>query len=385
MEGKNTRGGVSRLALFGVAYIVSLLLVFAIVPYDFGNLERLALALFAVLFAVVFGPFLLVTGLPCGFLNGEFHWQWLLVLVPAYLAHVVFIVVISRKTSLWRRIGRCGETLRRGAVALMVAASAAAIWYEVPIVEEFRVSCDSAKLNGRMLRFAVVTDLHSCLYGEGQRQLVKAVLDAKPDALLLVGDMFDDRLGDDNVKAFISQMIPLMPCLYVTGNHEFWGDHMDANLRWLWKAGVITLAGDCRTINIKGINVDFCGIDDPTYIYDEGWLEELERAYSQSNPSHLRILLSHRPEYDWAFVNYDFDVVVSGHLHGGQWRLPLLNIGVFGPDGNRFLPKFSNGIYALPNGTRLALSRGLARESVPLPRFFNHPELMIFSVHSNPQ
>ena len=155
---------------------------------------------------------------------------------------------------------------------------------------------------------------------------------------------------------------------------------MDRNLRWLWKAGVITLAGDCRRLNIKGVEIDFCGVDDPTYIYDEGWLEELDRACAQSDPSRLRILLSHRPEYSWAYGPRGFDLVVSGHLHGGQWRIPWLNIGLLGPQGQRFFPEYANGIYALDGGSKLVLSRGLARESTPLPRYFNHPELMILSL-----
>lgn len=373
-------GGVLRLVVLGIAFAVSLALVFAIVPQRFDSFERVVLAVFTAMTTLFFGPYIFVTGLPFGFISHGFEWRWLFAILPMYAAHILFISVISKKTSLWRRIGRYGECVRKCAVALVAVISAAAIWFELPCVKEYAIPCDAAKLNGRELRLAVVTDLHACMYGASQRELVDAVLQQKPDALLLVGDIFDDRFSDDNVKVFISYFLPLMPCIYVTGNHEFWSEHLDAKLRWLWASGVLALAGDCRTLNIKGVDIDFCGVDDPTSIYDEGWLEELDRAYSQSNPSHLRILLSHRPEYDWAFVERDFDLVVSGHLHGGQWRVPLLNIGVFGPEGNRFFPDFTSGIYVLSNGTRLALSRGLAREAVPLPRFFNHPELMILSL-----
>ena len=374
------RKTMPRLAIFGIAFVVALALVFALVPQHFDTFERVAMAIFTAVTTLFFGPYVFVTGLPCGFISHSFDWRWLLAIVPLYAAHIAFISIISKRTSQWRRFDRYGDVARRCAVALVAIMSAAAIWFELPCVKEYEIPCDAAKLNGREIRLAVVTDLHACMYGASQRELVDAVLAKNPDALLLVGDIFDDRFSDDNVKEFISQFLPLMPCIYVTGNHEFWSDHMDAKLRWLWKSRVITLAGDCKTLNIKGVDIDFCGVDDPTYIYDEGWLEELDRAYSQSNPSHLRILLSHRPEYDWAFVERDFDLVVSGHLHGGQWRIPLLNIGIFGPEGNRLLPNFTSGIYALSNGTRLAISRGLAREAVPLPRFFNHPELMILTL-----
>lgn len=379
-QDKTPYKGLPRLAVAGFAYAVAIALVFAFVPQDFVGWEMIALAMWTAFFTLFFGPFTLVPGLPCGFLPESSDFWSLLPILPLYIAHIAFVAIISRKTSQWRRFGKYGETMRRCAVAMVATASAAAIWYELPRVENYEVRCDATRLAGRELRFAVVTDLHSCRYGEGQQELVKAVLDAKPDALLLVGDIFDDRLPDDGAQEFISRLVSRMPCIYVTGNHEFWSENMDAKLRWLWKAGVATLDGECLTVDIKGVEVDFCGVDDPTYIYDEGWLEELDRAFSKSNPSRLRILLSHRPEYDWAYCQYDFDLLVSGHLHGGQWRIPRWNIGVFGPEGNRFFPKFANGTYALPNGASLALSRGLARESIPLPRFFNHPELMILHV-----
>ena len=74
-----------------------------------------------------------------------------------------------------------------------------------------------------------------------------------------------------------------------------------------------------------------------------------------------------------------FDLVVSGHAHGGQWRIPFVNIGLVAPDQNLF-PKYISGLYELNNGVKMIVSRGLARESTPAPRFFNHPELVIIDI-----
>ena len=84
------------------------------------------------------------------------------------------------------------------------------------------------------------------------------------------------------------------------------------------------------------------------------------------------------------YARYDFDLVVAGHLHGGQLRLPWLDVGLYGPAWGyrQFFPQYSDGIYALNNKTRLVVSRGLVRESTPLPRFFNHPEIMVLEVAS---
>ena len=94
-----------------------------------------------------------------------------------------------------------------------------------------------------------------------------------------------------------------------------------------------------------------------------------------SNPAHLRILLSHRPEYPETYAKFDYDLVLAGHANGGQWRCPFVNRGTLSPD-QWFFPKYVDGLYRLSNGSPMIVSRGLARESSPIPRFFNHPEVL---------
>ena len=79
--------------------------------------------------------------------------------------------------------------------------------------------------------------------------------------------------------------------------------------------------------------------------------------------------------------------VFSGHLHGGQWGIPGFGLGVCGPSSGgpapseRLLfPRRAGGAYRLNDTTTMVVSRGLARESTPLPRFFNHPELVVIDV-----
>ena len=139
---------------------------------------------------------------------------------------------------------------------------------------------------------------------------------------------------------------------------------------------------------LLSFNIDFCGIDDPTYMADDEWLGQLAAVAAETAGSpRLKILLSHRPEYSGEYAKYDFDLVFSGHLHGGQWGIPGTGLGVCGPSSGgpevheRFLfPRMAGGAYALKNGTTMVVSRGLARESTPLPRFFNHPEVVIVKI-----
>ena len=254
---------------------------------------------------------------------------------------------------------------------------AATIWYEMPVTEHITISGEG-KI-GSPVRFALVTDLHSCYYGKDQSQLIRMIDKEKPDAILLSGDIFDDRLGQKNARIFIEGVADRYPCFYVTGNHEFWSKKEDEMKEFLASKGVTVLEGNARNISINGNDIDICGVDDPTYMTESEWEERLDRADKESNPGNYRILLSHRPEKVEAYKNYDFDLILCGHAHGGQWRIPFTKRGIAAPNQG-LLPAYVDGLYDFDNGSEMIVSRGLARERMPYPRFFNHPEVVIIEM-----
>ena len=254
---------------------------------------------------------------------------------------------------------------------------AATIWYEVPVTEHITISGEG-KI-GSPVRFALVTDLHSCYYGKDQSQLIRMIDKEKPDAILLSGDIFDDRLGQKNARIFIEGVADRYPCFYVTGNHEFWSKKEDEVKEFLASKGVTVLEGNARNISINGNDIDICGVDDPTYMTESEWEERLDGADKESNSENYRILLSHRPEKVEAYKKYDFDLILCGHAHGGQWRIPFTKRGVAAPNQG-LLPAYVDGLYELDNGSEMIVSRGLARERMPYPRFFNHPEVVIIDI-----
>ena len=123
---------------------------------------------------------------------------------------------------------------------------------------------DSEKISSPV-RIALVTDLHSCKYGEGQRELVDAIDKQKPDVVFLVGDIFDDVLPDENTTLFIEAIAHKYPCYYVTGNHEWWSGkkRFCEKMSVLEANGVEILNGECVTLDIGGEKLDVCGVDDP--------------------------------------------------------------------------------------------------------------------------
>lgn len=378
---------VSPLFITGIGYLVSLIATFALVPSE-GTLVADAIRKMAeAALMLFFGPYLLTVGFHTGFVPGPGLFCGLAAILPFYIAHIAFLSILSRRISLWRRFGRHGERIRKAVVILWAALSAAGVWYEMPVVTHYDLTMESAKIPADGLRLVFVSDLHSCRYGAGQRALIEAVQAQKPDAIMLGGDIFDDNLPDDNAKTFVSAMAGTYPCFYVFGNHEHWSHRVPEMRDILLSSGVTVLDGNVATVPIKGVEIDVCGIDDPTYMPDDAWLGQLASVAAAASPSRLKILLSHRPEYLEEYAKYDFDLVLSGHLHGGQWRIPGLGLGVCGPSaggpysGERHLfPRRSGGVYTLKNKAIMVVSRGLARESTPIPRFFNHPELVVVNI-----
>jgi predicted MPP superfamily phosphohydrolase len=244
---------------------------------------------------------------------------------------------------------------------------------------------ESDKVENRV-RIALVTDLHSCKYGKDQKKLIDALEKQNPDLVLLGGDIFDDKIEPENTKKFISAIADKYPCYYVTGNHEFMcsDESFLENMNFLEEKGVTILKGSAETVEINGEKINICGIDDPKatdlesydqYIGLEGQLEEVNKISKNGN---YTILLAHRPSDFDKYCKYDFDLVLSGHVHGGQWRIPLLLNGVYSPSEG-FFPDYTGGEYKEGSMTMI-ISRGLARETTIVPRIFNRPELVIIDI-----
>lgn len=236
------------------------------------------------------------------------------------------------------------------------------------------------------IRIALITDLHSDWYGKNQHVLLEALERQHPDIVLLGGDIFDDKGSYKSAEITLKNLSEQYPCYYVTGNHEYWSKDIDNILAIVGAYGIPILSGDCETLEIKGQTVNICGVDDPDVVaYTKngvGMLEQLKSAEeavkATDNSEGYTILLSHRPEWAETYMQYDFDLVLCGHAHGGQWRIPGLLNGLYAPNQGVF-PKYAGGRYDFESGT-LIVSRGLARESTLAPRVFNRPELVVIDL-----
>ena len=223
------------------------------------------------------------------------------------------------------------------------------------------------------VRLAVLTDLHSCAYGQDQHILLDTVAAQAPDAVLLGGDIVDDVLPEDNAWTTVKALAETYPCAYVTGNHEWWSGKAERICGQMEDLGITVLRGDGVTWKLNGQTMVVFGIDDP----DSGD-DQLSGIGNTVKENTFTILLAHRPEKIERYLEYSFDLIVSGHAHGGQWRIPGVLNGLYAPNQGMF-PQYAGGRYDF-DGRTFIVSRGLARESTKLPRIFNRPELVVIEI-----
>lgn len=234
----------------------------------------------------------------------------------------------------------------------------------------------SPKLTAEV-RLAVVTDFHS---SDNADDVVAMVASCAPDAVLLVGDMFDDDTQNRPTERTLSLMRRLSaqyPCYYVSGNHEAWTGEMDALYQQTADAGVTVLRMSSGVLTVRGQRIALCGIPDPYEMVFSGapdTEEQLRQAMENVDSADFTVLLAHRPELLAKYEQFPLDLVVSGHAHGGQVRIPGLLNGLYAPNQGWF-PKLAGGAYT-QDGTTLIVSRGLAVRT-RLPRIFNRPEVVL--------
>ena len=135
------------------------------------------------------------------------------------------------------------------------------------------------------------------------------------------------------------------PVYYAAGNHEYRTGRLAEIKKLLTACGAVVLDGKCVRVAAGGQMVQIGGIDDPE-TGEENWEAQLSAAGSGLDGSHFSILLTHRPERVSDYADSGFDLVLAGHAHGGQWRLPGLINGVLAPNQGLF-PSYAGGRYEI--------------------------------------
>ena len=233
-------------------------------------------------------------------------------------------------------------------------------------------------------RIAHLSDLHNTEFGKHNKKLLQLLKEQRPDIIAITGDLIDARRTNFDVALyFAKQAIKIAPIYYVTGNHESRIPEYQKLEKGLRNIGVTILRDQSVTLVKNREQVCLIGLDDPGFICPSpGSLQELCDLTSKKLSSIKReqscftIALSHRPEFIEAYAEHKLDLVLSGHTHGGQIRIPWLG-GVIAPMQG-FFPKYDAGLFQ--NGkTKLIIHRGLGNSLFPL-RINNRPEVILVTL-----
>lgn len=232
-------------------------------------------------------------------------------------------------------------------------------------------------------RIAQVSDLHNAEFGDGNQRLLDMLREAEPDMIAITGDLIDSRKTNIAVAlAFAEEAVRIAPCYYVSGNHEARVPEYRELKAGLEAAGV-TVLDDARVeIEISGKSITIIGVNDPSFLADyltsDAAVMDRKLSELSSEDASFTILLSHRPELFDTYAAHDMDLVLTGHAHGGQFRLPLIG-GLIAPNQGLF-PKYDDGLYSEGN-TNMIVSRGLGNSIIPF-RFNNRPEVVLIELKS---
>ena len=232
-------------------------------------------------------------------------------------------------------------------------------------------------------RIAQVSDLHNAEFGKDNSTLLRMLSENKPDIIVITGDFVDSSHTDiGTALSFAKEAVQIAPVYYVAGNHEAHLPEYSRLRNGLETAGVTVLEDKAVWLEQDGEKILLIGLSDPDFTVKGDKFGEVpsmagtklenlldgERGYT--------VLLSHRPELFKTYVSRGIDLALSGHAHGGQFRLPFIG-GLIAPNQGLF-PKYDAGLYT-DGGTSMVVSRGLGNSIIPF-RFNNRPEIVLIEL-----
>ena len=275
--------------------------------------------------------------------------------------------------------------MKKSTIAVLAAAGTAAAAASVPYFYRQNTELTashyvfrSPKIKGALEGFRItqISDLHNKQYGKDNCRLLALTEAQLPDLLVITGDLTDSYHTDlDKALDSAARLAKLAPCYYVNGNHEqrMSRERQQDFYHRLEQAGVTVLRNEAVSLGM-GEGFRLLGVD-----CSQGRTETLTALLRARPAAELNILLSHKPHYAKYYEQAGVDLVLAGHAHGGQWRLPGVG-GLFAP-GQGPLPKYTAGMYRLGN-TVMCVSRGLGNSSFPL-RIENKPELVTVTLRGS--
>ena len=219
-----------------------------------------------------------------------------------------------------------------------------------------------------------ISDLHNAEFGDGQKYLIDKIEAQDADIIVITGDMIDSRRTDvDKAVELITGLGNKIPVYYVTGNHESRVREYNELESKLIENGVNVLKNESVKIEKDGSFINIIGVDDPSFGMSPN---DIFHTVSELKTDGYDVLLSHRPELVETYCESGAELVLCGHAHGGQVRIPFAG-GLVARNQGLF-PEYTAGSYK-SGSTEMIVSRGLGNSIIPL-RVNNPPELVVITL-----
>lgn len=237
------------------------------------------------------------------------------------------------------------------------------------------------------LKIIHISDYHNAKFKNDNEELLNIIRDTAPDLIAITGDFIDSRHTNlSRAVAFAKELVKISPCFYAPGNHESRMPENYAKLTdELEKMGAIALHDEVTSFEKDDITYTIIGVEDPMFITKNKDSAEKAKIIIKDKLSELvkdtndyTIVLSHRPEAFYSYVDSGVDLVLTGHAHGGQMQIPFVG-GLIAPNQG-FFPKYTNGIH-FAKSTNMVISRGIGNSLCPI-RVNNRPEIVLIELHS---
>ena len=217
-----------------------------------------------------------------------------------------------------------------------------------------------------------LSDLHSKQFGQRQAKLLRVINRQPYDLVALTGDFVNKFRPDLQPMADLLNGLRPVPIFFVPGNHEWTTGFKAKDL--LLNAGVRVLENQAEPFGLKGQQIWIVGVDDP-YLHKD----QLDQALAPADGPGPKILLTHSPNVYPEAVKNKLDLVLAGHTHGGQVRLPFIGAAI--APGQGLFPRWDYGIYQQDLSTMI-ISCGLGESDLPI-RFNIKPEVVRITLRSD--
>ena len=247
----------------------------------------------------------------------------------------------------------------------------------------YTITSDKIPADFDGFRIVQISDLHACAVPG----LIAEVKGENPDIIVLTGDLVHDRGSFEPGTILAKKLALLSEVYFVTGNHDLKRSDYRKFQDALDKTGTVTLHDSSVTLERNDAKITLSGIEDPFSEDGRTISHNIQRSINRiKKTDNYHIVLFHRANHMDMLRDNGFDLVISGHMHGGQVRLPN-GRGVCAPKSSwgsgspMLFPKYFGGHYTYGD-MDMIVSRGIGNPMI-IPRLFNRPEITVIILKSS--